>query len=162
MAALIVIGFDNQVNARAAYDETVALQTEFIIDLRGVAIVTVDAEGETHVETPQKIVGTAATSGALWGMLVGLLFFVPFLGAALGGATGALIGKLAKSGINDTFRNQVQALLQPGNAAVVVLVEATTEDTFIRRMAPYGGRLLKILLSEQDEKELARNLGETD
>ena len=108
MAALIVIGFDNQVNARAAYDETVALQTEFIIDLRGVAIVTVDAEGETHVETPQKMVGRAATSGALWGMLVGLLFFVPFLGAALGGAAGALIGKLAKSGINDTFRNQVQ------------------------------------------------------
>ena len=48
MAALIVIGFDNQVNARAAYDEAVALQTEFIIDLRGVAIVTVDTDGETH------------------------------------------------------------------------------------------------------------------
>ena len=108
MSELIVIGFDNPVNARAAYDEAVALQTEFIVDLRGVAIVTVDAEGKTHVETPQKIVGTGAASGALWGMLIGLLFFVPFLGAALGGATGALIGKLAKSGINDTFRNQVQ------------------------------------------------------
>ncbi len=42
------------------------------------------------------------------------------------------------------------------------MVEETTQDTFIRRMAPYGGRLLKIVLSEQDEKELARNLGETD
>jgi len=162
MAALIVIGFDNPVEARAAYDEAVALQSDFVVDLRGVAIVTVDAEGQTHVQTPQKIVGTGATSGALWGLLIGLLCFVPFLGAALGGAVGALIGKLARSGINETFRGQVQALLQPGGAAVVVMVEETTEDTFTRRMAPYGGRLLKMLLSEQDQQELVRNLGETD
>lgn len=162
MSALIVLGFDNPVKARAAYDEAVALQSDFIVDLRGVAIVTVDAEGKTHVETPQKIMGIGATSGALWGMLIGLLFFVPFLGAALGGATGALFGKLAESGINDTFRDQIQDLLQPDNAAVVVMVEETTEDTFAERMAPYGGQLLKILLSEQDEKELDRNLGETD
>ena len=162
MAALIVIGFDNPVQARAAYDEAVALQSDFVVDLRGVAIVTVDAEGEIDVETPRKIVGMAATSGAVWGMVIGLLCFVPFFGAAVGGAMGALIGKLAKSGINDTFRDQVQALLQRGNAAVVVMVEEATEDTFTRRMAPYGGRLLKISLSEQDEKELARKLGETD
>ena len=162
MSTLIVIGFDNPVQARAAYDEAVALQADFVVDLRGVAIVTVDAEGETHVQTPQKIVGTAATSGALWGMLIGLLCFVPFFGAALGGAMGALIGKLAKSGINDTFRDQVQALLQPGSAAVVVMVEETTEDTFTQRMAPYGGQLLKMSLSEQEEKELAHKLGETN
>ena len=104
MSELIVIGYDNPVHARSAYDEVLALQTDFIAELRGVAIVTVDAEGKNHVETPQKIVGIGAASGALWGMLIGLLFFVPFLGAALGGAMGALFGKLAKSGINDTFR----------------------------------------------------------
>jgi len=162
MAALIVIGFDNPVKARAAYDEVVALQWDFTVDLRGVAMVTVDAEGKTQVEMPRKIVGMGAASGALCGLLCGLLFFVPFFGAALGGAMGALIGKLATSGINDTFRDQVQGLLQPGNAAVVVMVEEITEDTFTRRMAPYGGQLLTILLSEQDENERARNLGETD
>jgi uncharacterized membrane protein len=35
--------------------------------LTGLAIVHVDAEGKSHVETPQKIVGVSATSGALWG-----------------------------------------------------------------------------------------------
>ena len=54
MSELIIIGFDNPVKARAAYDEVLALQTDFIADLRGVAVVTVDAEGKTHVETPQK------------------------------------------------------------------------------------------------------------
>jgi len=110
----------------------------WIADLRGVAIVTVDAEGKSHVESPGKIVGLGAASGALWGMLIGLLFFVPFLGAALGGAMGALFGKLAKSGINDTFRQQVQELLQPGKAAVVIMAEKITEDKFADRMAPYG------------------------
>jgi uncharacterized membrane protein len=160
MSELIVIGFDNPVKATAAYDEVLALQSDFIVDLRGVAVVTVDADGETHVKTPQKIVGMGAASGALWGMLIGLLFFVPFFGAALGGATGALFGKIAKYGINDTFRTQVQDLLQPGHAAVVMMAEKITEDKFAERLAPYGGQLLKTSLSEQDEQELAHDLGE--
>ena len=113
MSELIVIGFDNPVQASAAYDEVLTLQTDFIAELRGVAVVTVDAEGKTHVETPQKIVGMGAASGALWGMLIGLLFFVPFFGAALGGAMGALFGKLAKSGINDTFRTRSRICCSP-------------------------------------------------
>ncbi len=63
----------------------------------------------------------SAASGALWGMLIGLLFFVPFFGLALGGLMGALFGKLGKSGINDEFRSQVQSLLEPGKAAVVIM-----------------------------------------
>jgi uncharacterized membrane protein len=162
MSELIVIGYDNPVKARAAYNEVLALQSDFIVDLRGVAIVTVDAEGKNHVETPQKIVGLSAASGALWGMLIGLLFFVPFLGAALGGAMGALFGKLGKSGINDTFRQQVQDLLQPGKAAVVIMAEAFTEDKFTERMAPFGGQVLKTSLSEEDERELAHDLSGAD
>src|SRR5690349_24006695 len=119
MSELIVIGYDDHEQATSAYNEVLAMQGDFVVELQGLAIVTVDAEGKSHVETPQKIVGIGAASGALWGMLIGLLFFVPFLGAALGGAMGALFGKLAKSGINDTFRQQVQELLQPGKAAVV-------------------------------------------
>ena len=158
MSELIVIGYDSPVQARSAYSEVLALQSDCIADLRGVAIVTVDSEGKNHVETPQKIVGLGAASGALWGMLIGLLFFVPFLGAALGGAMGALFGKLAKSGINDTFRQQVQNLLQPGKAAVVIMAEKITEDKFADRMAPHGGTLLKTSMSEADERELAHDL----
>jgi uncharacterized membrane protein len=161
MSELIVIGYENPVRARSAYDEVLALQSDFIADLRGVAIVTVDTERKSHVETPGTLVGIGAASGALWGMLIGLLFFVPFLGAALGGATGALFGKLAKSGINNSFRQQVQELLQPGKAAVVIMAEKITEDKFADRMAPHGGTLLKTSLSEADERELAHDLSDT-
>jgi len=160
MSELIVIGYDNPVHARSAYDEVLALQADFIAELRGVAIVTVDAEGKNHVETPQKIVGLGAASGALWGLLIGLLFFVPFFGLALGGLMGALFGKLGKSGINDEFRSKVNALLEPGNAAVVIMASKITDDKFADRMSKYGGKLLKTSLSEEDEKELAHELGD--
>jgi uncharacterized membrane protein len=66
---------------------------------------------------------------------------------------------MAKSGVNDNFRQQVQQMLQPGKAAVVIMAEKITEDKFADRMARYGGTLLKTSLSEADEKELAHDLG---
>ncbi len=161
MSELIVIGYDDHDKATAAYNEVMALQGDFVVDLRGLAIVTVDAEGKSHVETPQKIVGMSAASGALWGMLIGLLFFVPFVGLALGGLMGALFGKLGKTGVNDEFRSQVQSLLEPGKAAVVIMAAKITEDKFADRMKPYGGTLLKTSLTDEDEKELAHELGAT-
>lgn len=82
-------------------------------------------------------------------MLIGLLFFVPFFGAALGGAMGALMGKAGKSGVNDEFRRQVQGLLTPGKAAVVIMAAKITEDRFATAMRPFGGELLKTSLSRR-------------
>jgi len=160
MSELIVIGYDGHDQATKAYNEVMALQSDFVVELQGLAIVTVDDDGKSHVETPQKIVGLSAASGALWGMLLGLLFFVPFFGLALGGLMGALFGKLGKSGINDEFRSQVNALLEPGKSAVVIMASKITEDKFADRMKPFGGTLLKTSLSEEDEKELAHELGD--
>ena len=118
------------------------------------------ADGKSHVETPQKIVGVSAASGALWGMLIGLLFFVPGVGLLLGGAMGALFGKLSKSGVNEGFRSQVQDMLTPGSSAVVIMASKITEDKFADAMGPLGGKVLKTSLSEEDEKELAAELAE--
>lgn len=161
VSELIVIGYDSQATATEAYNKVMSLSKDFVVTLSGLAIVTVDAEGKSHVETPQKIVGVSAASGALWGMLIGLLFFVPGVGLLLGGAMGALFGKLGKSGINDQFRSQVQDMLTPGSAAVVVMASKITEDKFADAMGPFGGKLLKTSLSEEDEKELAHELGES-
>ena len=130
MSELIVIGYDDQASATQAYNQVLTLAKDFIVKLTGLAIVTVDAEGKSHVETPQKIVGVSAASGALWGMLIGLLFFVPGVGLLLGGAMGALFGKLGKTGVNDQFRSQVQDMLKPGAAAVVIMADKITEDKF--------------------------------
>lgn len=160
MSELIVIGYDSPATATGAYNQVMALNKDFVVTLSGLAIVTVDADGKSHVETPQKIVGVSAASGALWGMLIGLLFFVPGVGLLLGGAMGALFGKLGKTGVNEQFRAQVQDMLKPGTAAVVVMASKITEDKFAEALGPFGGTLLKTSLSEEDEKELASELAD--
>lgn len=157
MSDLIIIGYDEPEQARKAYDKVLELRDDFIIDLRGLAIVIVDADGKTHVDTPQRIVATSAIGGALWGLLFGVLFLVPGLGI-LGGAMGALIGTLSKTGINNSFRSRVQEMLQPGHAAVVIMASKVTEDRFAAAMQPFGGNVLKTSLTESDERELAESI----
>ena len=157
MSDLIVIGYDDAATARRAYEQVLALQQDFIVELRGLAVVDVDADGKTHIDTPQRIIGLSAMSGALWGMLFGILFLVPGM-ALIGGAVGALMGKLNKSGVNAQFRARVQDLLAPGHSAVVIMAGKVTEDRFASAMQPFGGTVLKTSLSEADEKELAEEL----
>ena len=133
MSELIVIGYNDQATATQAYNQVMDLNKDFVVKLTGLAIVTVDAEGKSHVDTPQKIVGVSAASGALWGMLIGLLFFVPGVGLLLGGAMGALFGKLGKTGINDQFRSQVQDLLKPGSSAIVIMADKVNRGQVRRR-----------------------------
>ena len=157
MSELIVIGYEDAATARQAYEQVLRLQQDFVVELRGLAIVDVDADGKTHVDTPQRIIGTSAAMGASWGWLFGVLFFVPGM-ALLGGALGALIGKLNKSGVDDRFRAQVHDLLSPGHSAVVIMAGKITEDKFAAGMQRFGGQILKTSLSEVDEKELAEEL----
>ena len=158
MSELIVIAYDDETKGRRAYEEVRELNRQFIVQLAGLAVVTVDQDGKSHVDTPGRIVGVSAAGGALWGMLFGLLFLTPGLGALVGGAMGALVGRLNKSGINDAFREQVQSMLTPGTTAVVIMATKITEDKFAAAMQPFGGRLIHTSLSEQDERDLAGQL----
>jgi uncharacterized membrane protein len=157
MSDLIVIGYESPQTARQAYEEILRLHHDFVVDLRGLAIVDVDADGKTHVDTPRRIVGNSAAVGALWGMLLGLLFFVPGM-VLLGGAVGALMGKFSKSGVDAEFRSKVDNLLEPGHSAVVIMASKITDDKFANSMRPFGGTILKTSLSDTDEHELAEEL----
>jgi uncharacterized membrane protein len=158
MSELIVVGYDDHDTAKRAYQQVLTLQNDFVVDLTGLAVVTVDADGKSHVDTPGRPVGGSAASGALWGMLFGILFLVPFAGALIGGAMGALMGRLAKSGIDSTFRDRVKSMLSPGKAAVVIMASKLTQDKFADAMRPFGGEILQTSLSTEDEKELAEEI----
>ncbi|WP_203781334.1 DUF1269 domain-containing protein [Paractinoplanes rishiriensis] len=159
MSDLIIIGYGDHDTAKRAYAQVIDLQKDHIVELNGLAVVTVDAEGHSHVDTPGKFVSGGAASGALWGAIFGLLFLMPFAGALVGGALGALFGKLGQAGINDSFRARVRALLTPGKAALVIMSRERTEDKFADALRPFGGEVLQTSLSHQQEKELAEELG---
>ncbi|MFF2652244.1 DUF1269 domain-containing protein [Streptomyces sp. NPDC058045] len=158
MSELIVIGYTDHPTAEQAYGTVQELQRDHIVDLTGLAVVNVDREGKTHVDTPSPIVGVSAASGALWGAIFGMLFLVPGVGMLAGAAVGGLFGKLGKSGIDDEFRGQVRDLLQPGSSAVVIMASKITEDKFATAMQTHGGTILKTSLSSDNERELAEHL----
>lgn len=158
MSELIIIGYDDEATAEKAYDRVLDLRRDFVLQLTGLAVVNVDAKGRKHIETPGSIVGASTASGALWGMILGMLFLIPGFGLLFGGAMGALSGIAGRAGINRAFQNQVDGLLEPGKAAVVIMASKVTEDKFASGMAEFGGTLLKTSLSEADERELEAEL----
>jgi uncharacterized membrane protein len=158
MSELIIIGYNDHDTARAVYKEVLRLEDDFIVDLTGIALVTVDLDGQRHVETPERRVGVSAAGGALWGTLLGVLFLVPGLGLLVGGLVGALVGKLAASGLTADYQRRVQTMLGPGSAGVVVMASKITEDKFAAAISKFGGHVLKTSLSERDERELAEEL----
>ncbi|MEU9702444.1 DUF1269 domain-containing protein [Streptomyces sp. NPDC014870] len=159
MSELIVIGYDDTAVAKKAFKAVQELQKGHVVDLNGLAVVSVDEDGETHVDTPAKSekVAVSATAGALWGMVFGLVILTPAMGV-VGAAVGGVIGKLSQMGIDKDFREKVDSLLKPGSAAVVIMASKVTEDKFAAAMQPFGGTLLKTSLSEADEKALGEQL----
>ncbi|MYV68358.1 DUF1269 domain-containing protein [Streptomyces sp. SID2131] len=159
MSELIVIGYDDHAVARKAFKEVQKLRDDHVVELNGLAVVRIDEDGETHVDTPAKTeqIALSATAGALWGLVFGMIVLTPGIGV-VGAALGGLIGKLNQMGVDRGFRQKVSDLLAPGSAAVVVMASKITEDRFATAMEPFGGTVLKTSLPEESERELAEQL----
>ncbi|AWB86190.1 DUF1269 domain-containing protein [Mycetocola zhujimingii] len=160
MADLIVISFDTKTDAEAAYNKVLELQDDLIVQLAGLALVTVDDEGKTHVTHPGPVgkVGIGAAGGAVFGALLGILFFMPLVGLVIGGAFGALFAALDKAGINSEFRERVQDTVSAGKSAIVLYATKLTQDKFTEALAPYNGTVVQTSLSKEQEAQLADNI----
>lgn len=162
MADLIVIAFDTELQAEAAYDEIQNLQSDLVVELAGLALVKVDHEGKTKVEYPGTVgkIGVGAAGGALFGSLIGILFFIPFAGLVFGGLFGALFAGIDKTGLDAEFRNRVKSTVTAGKSAVVIYAVKVTEDKFAAAIAPYKGTVVQTSLSAEDEKALIHDLSD--
>src|SRR5580692_11227170 len=154
MSDLIAIGYPDETTAEEAANEARRLAQDLIIQPDAIAVIVRDGDGKYHVHTSHHPVGAGASWGVFWGLLFGLLFFVPVIGIAVGAGLGALLGKVAKSGIDRQFQDQVRGMLKPGTSALFLMVEKVTPDKAVEAMSRYGGTVLKTSLSKQGEKEL--------
>ncbi|MCE4942118.1 MULTISPECIES: DUF1269 domain-containing protein [Streptomyces] len=161
MSDLIMIGYDSAEHAKRAESRILELERKHAVVLTGLAVVSADADGHTHVDThddiPRRAIATSATAGALWGLVMGMLFLMPAIGL-LGAALGGLAGKLNQSGLDKRFRDRAHELLEPGKAAVVVMATKLDEGQFAAALQPLGGTVLKTSLSQSDEHELVQQL----
>jgi uncharacterized membrane protein len=154
MSTLVAIGYPDERTAAAAADEAERLAADLIIQPDAIAAIRRDAEGKFHVTTNHNPVGGGASYGMFWGLLFGVLLFVPVLGMAIGAGLGVLMGKVAKTGIDKGFQEQVRDLLKPGTSALFLVVEKATPDKAVEALSPYGGTVLKSSLSKDAEAEL--------
>ena len=87
---------------------------------------------------------------------------MPLLGAAIGGATGAAAGAATDVGVDDKFMKELGEKLQPGGAAVFVLVRQSTPDKVLPRISQYGGDVIHSSLSQHAEETLQEALRASD
>lgn len=158
MSNLIAVAYPDESTAAEVGQTLMQLQTEHSIALDDLVIAVRDADGKVKLRQTFKPAATGAAGGALWGGLIGLLFFMPFLGAAIGGATGAAAGAMTDVGVDDKFMKSLGEKLQPGGAALFVLVRESTPDKVIPRISQYGGEVIHTSLSAEAEETLQEAL----
>ncbi|HEX5898006.1 MAG TPA: DUF1269 domain-containing protein, partial [Solirubrobacteraceae bacterium] len=73
-------------------------------------------------------------------------------------ATGAAAGAATDVGVDDKFMKELGEKLQPGGAAVFVLVSQSTPDKVLPRISQYGGEVIHSSLSEHAEETLQEAL----
>ena len=168
MSDLIVVSFNGEDTADQALNKLQAMQKEHLVDLEDAVVVVRNKNGKVHLKQAINLVAAGAVGGAAWGglmgTLVGLLVLNPLAGfatgLAVGAGTGALSGALADYGINDDFIKSMAQNLESGSSALFVLVRRVVFDKVLPELKPFGGKVLKTSLSNDQEQRLKRALEE--
>ena len=156
MSDLIAITFDDETTAFAMRAELAKMQSEYLIDMGDVVVVTKDDKGKVKLHQAQNLTAIGALSGSFWGMLIGLIFFSPLLGAAVGAGAGAISGALTDVGIDDNFMKELASGFKPNSSALFVVVRKVTGDKVLEGLKPFTGKgkVLKTSLAKDKEEEL--------
>jgi uncharacterized membrane protein len=154
MSNLIAIAYKDEATAKEVLGVLGRLQTEHSIDLEDAVIVTRSDDGTVKLNQTSKTAAMGATGGALWGGLIGLIFLAPLLGMAVGAAAGGAAGALTDVGVDDKFMKELGTKLEPGGAALIVLVSRSTPDKVLPEISKYEGHIIQSSLSDEAEKQL--------
>jgi uncharacterized membrane protein len=154
MSELVVIAYPTEAKAEEVRQKLLAMQKEYLLEMSDAVIAVKDAKGRIKLNQMLNTTAVGAVSGTFWGTLIGLIFLMPLAGAALGAASGALGGALTDVGINDKWMKETAAAIQPGTAALFVLVRRATADKVLERLRGEGGNVMKTSLDHTKEAAL--------
>ena len=170
MSDLIVIVYPHEAKAEEMRQKLLKLQKEYLIELDDAVIAVKSPDGYVKLNqliSPTKI---GAVQGSLWGLLIGAIFLLPVMGpavgalsgAALGAASGAIGGALTDLGIDDNFIKELASSIEPGNAALFLLVRKMTADKVLDAIQGTGGKILRTSLDHSKEQALRETLEAAD
>jgi uncharacterized membrane protein len=160
MSTLIALTYDKEENGRTVFAKLGELQKQQLLQLEDAALAVKDAKGKVKVKQTleNQLTGTSTLWGGFWGLLIGLLFLAPVFWGLFGALMGFIAGKTGDVGIDDKFIKDVGNSLEPGGAAVFMLVLEATTDKVLDALSPYGGRVFQTSLSKEDEEKLKQAL----
>jgi uncharacterized membrane protein len=157
MSHLVAIAYDDLDTAQQVVANIGQAQAAHEIELEDLVVVERRGDGKIKLHQPS-LAGAGAAGGALWGGLIGLIFLMPLFGMAIGAATGAAAGAATDAGVDDKFMKELGEKLEPGKAALFVLVRQATPEKVIPRLREYGGEILQTSLSAEREEDLREAL----
>jgi len=162
MSDLIVIVYPTESRAEEVRQKLVGLEKEYLIELSDAVIAVKQDNGKVKLHQlnyRQEVMQAVDTVyGGFWGLLIGAVFRKPLSGASLGATEGALAGALLDFGIDDAFMTQLAFALQPGNAALFLLIRKMTTDKVLEDIEGTGGKVLRTSLDHAKEQALRNAL----
>jgi uncharacterized membrane protein len=153
MSNLVAIAYDDVDTAQRMLGTIGDLVKQHTLSVDDAVIVEHQQDGKIKLRQPS-MTGVGAASGALWGGLIGMLFLAPVVGMAIGAAAGAAGGAASDYGVDDKFMKDLGEKLEPGGAAVIVLVKDATPDKVLPEISQYGGQVIQSSLSHEQEESL--------
>jgi uncharacterized membrane protein len=154
MATLVVIGYESEIKAEEVRLALLKLQKEYVLDVLDAVVVVRDEKGKVRLRQMYNLTAAGAIRGGFWGTLIGMLFLNPLFGFAVGAASGAISGALADVGIDNQFMKNLAETLQPGTAALCMLVHTEAPDKVVEEIQQFGGKVIKTNLSHENEAKL--------
>src|SRR5271166_1708357 len=154
MSDLVVIAFPSEAKAEEVRQKLLDMQKDYLIELGDAVVAVKQPSGSVKLNQLFHPTATGAVSGTFWGTLIGLIFLMPLAGAAIGAASGAIGGALTDVGLDDKWMKETAAAIQPGTAALFVLVRKVTADKVLEGLKGEGGTVLKTSLDHTKEEAL--------
>ena len=156
MSDLVAIAYPDLATAQEVAANVARLQKGHEIELDDMVIVERKSDDKVKLHQPSAA-GAGAVSGALWGGLIGLIFLNPLLGMAFGAAGGALGGSMVDYGIDDNFMKELGTELEPGGAAVLLLIREVSVDKVLPQIK-IQGKVIQTSLDNDTEARLSSAL----
>jgi uncharacterized membrane protein len=150
MKELVVLGFASRELAEEARSRGAELDREGVLQLDGAALAYRRDDGRVELVQPMRLAPVGAASGGV----LGLLLLEPVLFAAVGAAAGAAGTGLSALGLNQWFLRQLDETLEPGRAALFVVVSDADPERAIQALRPLAPRVLRTTLPADAERRL--------
>jgi uncharacterized membrane protein len=154
---LVIRVFDSPEKAAEALEFVEGLKQQRVIKILNAAILTKDEDGQFSYQdskeiTPKKGRILGAITGGLIGLLAGPGGVV---GALAGLAAGGAAGKYIDEGFSDKFLENLDQYLQPGKAALMLLMEHRWAHPASEAMSDLGGYVFQQTISDRLAEDLA-------